>query len=260
MQEIIRIDQLPEGKKIYFASDFHLGAPTEEQSLVREKKIIRWLDSIREDAHIIFILGDIFDFWFEYRRVIPKGFTRLKGKLMELRDDDQEIIFFSGNHDMWMFNYFQTEFGIPVYRNPQKIIVHNKNFLVGHGDGLGKGDWKYKIVKRIFENRINQWGYSLFHPNFGIWLAQKLSDKSRVKNYKRDEEFKGEDEWLLNYCRKIDEAEHFDYYVFGHRHLTLDLEVSPKSRYINVGEWIDDCSFAEFNGTEMHLKYFENNP
>ena len=176
---------------------------------------------------------------------------------MELKDEGQEIIFFSGNHDMWMFDYFESEFGIPVYRDPQKVIVGNKDFLIGHGDGLGNGDWKYKITKGVFENSFIQWAYSLLHPNFGVWLAQKLSDKSRVNSYKHDEEFKGENESLLNYCRKRDKIEHFDYYIFGHRHMTLDLKVSPKSRYINVGEWIEDCSYAEFDGNDLHLKYFE---
>ncbi|MFC2125823.1 UDP-2,3-diacylglucosamine diphosphatase [Bacteroidota bacterium] len=257
MQEIIKVDQLPIGEKIYFAADFHLGAPTQKSSLTREKKIVRWLEKISSNAHIIFILGDIFDFWFEYKHVIPKGFTRLKGKLMELKDAGKEIVFFSGNHDMWMFDYFQSEFGIPVYRDPQKIIIGNKLFLIGHGDGLGKGDWKYKILKKTFEIRFTQWAFSRLHPNFGIWFAQKLSDKSRVNNYKHDEEFKGEDEWLLNFCRQRDKIEHFDYFIFGHRHMTLDLEVSPNSRYINVGEWIEDCSYAEFDGNDLHLKYFE---
>ena len=257
MHEIRNINQIPDGKKIFFAADFHLGAPTKEASLIREKKIIRWLDEIKNEAYIIFILGDIFDFWFEYRHVIPKGFTRLQGKLLELKDAGQEIIFFSGNHDMWMFDYFQSDFGIPIYRKPQKMIVGDKTFLIGHGDGLGKGDWTYKIIKKVFETRLCQWAYGMLHPNFGIWLAQKLSDKSRVNNYKLDEEFKGENEMLLDYCRQMDKIEHFDYYIFGHRHMTLDLEISTESRYVNVGEWIDDCSYAEFDGVDLYLKYFE---
>ena len=149
MQAIRVIDRLPEGKKIFFASDFHLGAPDKESSLIREKKIVRWLEEIRHSAYIIIILGDIFDFWFEYKYTIPKGFTRFQGKLLELKDAGHEIIFFSGNHDIWMFDYFQTEFEIPVYRDPQKMIIGDKKFLIGHGDGLGPGDHKYKIIKRL---------------------------------------------------------------------------------------------------------------
>ena len=139
--------QLPSGKKIYFASDFHLGVPDHEASLAREKRIIRWLDHVKGDAHSIYLLGDIFDFWFEYKQAIPKGFVRLLGKLAELRDTGMPIYFFTGNHDMWMFDYFPKELGIPIYREPIELVIENHKLMIGHGDGLGPGDTSYKILK-----------------------------------------------------------------------------------------------------------------
>ncbi len=163
---------LPKGKKIYFASDFHLGVPNNEASLVREKRIVAWLDQIKDDAHSIYLLGDIFDFWFEYRQAIPKGFIRLQGKLAELRDKGLPIYFFTGNHDMWMFEYFEKEMGIVIYRKPQLLSLGNSKVLVGHGDGLGDGDHFYKLLKWFFNISICQWLFARIHPNLGIAMAK----------------------------------------------------------------------------------------
>lgn len=136
--------QLPPGKKVYFLSDFHLGAPDQVQSLAREKKIVAFLEEVRHDAATIFIVGDMFDFWYEYRKVVPKGYVRLLGKLAEITDSGIPIHFFVGNHDMWMTDYFQKELNIPVYFKPVPFEFSGKKFLVGHGDGLGPGDHGYK--------------------------------------------------------------------------------------------------------------------
>jgi len=248
-----------EGKKIYFASDFHLGVPTPEASLAREKKIVRWLESIRHDAHTIYLLGDIFDFWFEYRHTIPKGFIRLQGKLAELRDANIPIRFFTGNHDMWMFDYFEKELGIPVYRNPQQLNVGGQRLMIGHGDGLGPGDFQYKIIKWFFNSRFCQWMFARIHPNFGIGLAKFWSKKSRISNDRKGEdEFKGEDnEYLLVYCREVEQREHHDFYIFGHRHLPLDIKVGDRSRYINLGEWVNFNTFGVYDGNNVELRTFE---
>ncbi|HLT71964.1 MAG TPA: UDP-2,3-diacylglucosamine diphosphatase [Cyclobacteriaceae bacterium] len=252
------IQQLPPGRRIYFASDFHLGTPDAEDSLKRERKVVAWLQSIRHDAHAIFLLGDIFDFWFEYTYSIPKGFIRLQGKLAELRDEGIPIAFFTGNHDMWMFDYFPKELGIPIYRKPQVLQVGHHRLLIGHGDGLGPGDRVYKFQKKFFDSALCQWLFARIHPNLGIGIARYWSRKSRISNTKKEEKFSGEEnEFLLTYCRDLEKKQHHDYYVFGHRHLPLDLAVNSNSRYINLGEWVNFSTYAEYDGKDMKLKSFE---
>jgi UDP-2,3-diacylglucosamine hydrolase len=249
---------LPDGKKIYFASDFHLGIPDEARSLKRERKIIQWLESIRHDAHAIYLLGDIFDFWFEYRHTIPKGFIRFQGKLAELRDAGIAIYFFTGNHDMWMFDYFPSQLQIVVYRQPQLLEINQHKILVGHGDGLGPGDHAHKILKKVFESRWCQWLFHWLHPSVGMAIAHRWSKSSRLANQKREEYFKGdENEFLLIYCREMEKRMHHDFYVFGHRHLPLDLPAGERSRYINTGEWVNYTSYAVYDGQRMELKSFE---
>ncbi|MEZ4944891.1 MAG: UDP-2,3-diacylglucosamine diphosphatase [Cyclobacteriaceae bacterium] len=249
--------QLPSGKKIYFASDFHLGVPDHEASLAREKRIIRWLDHVKDDAHSIYLLGDIFDFWFEYKQAIPKGFVRLLGKLAELRDTGMPIYFFTGNHDMWMFDYFPKELGIPIYREPIELVIENHKLMIGHGDGLGPGDKSYKILKKFFNSSLCQWLFARLHPNLGIGIAKIWSRSSRITNMKKEEKFKGEEnEYLLTYCRELEKNNHHDFYVFGHRHLPLDLEVGSNSRYVNLGEWVNFNTYGVYDGTSIKLETF----
>jgi len=248
-------------KKIYFASDFHLGVPDYERSLAREKRIVAWLDSIKADAHTIFLLGDIFDFWFEYRYTVPKGYIRLLGKLAELRDAGIPIIFFSGNHDLWMRDYFPAELGIPIYHEPQLLEVGNQKLLIGHGDGLGPGDKTYKLLKKyFFTSSVAQWLFRWLHPNIGMHLANAWSKHSRITNIKKDEQkFYGESgEFLWVFCKEIEKTTHHDYYIFGHRHLPLDLEVASGSRYINLGEWVNYNTYCVYDGTKVELKTFES--
>jgi len=250
--------QLPAGKKIYFASDFHLGVPNPATSLAREKRIVSWLDFIKTDAHAIYLLGDIFDFWFEYRHAIPKGFIRLQGKLAELRDAGMPIYFFTGNHDMWLFDYFEKEMGIIIYREPQVLIINNQKLLIGHGDGLGPGDNTYKILKKFFNSTICQWLFARIHPNLGIRIANYWSRQSRISNMKMEEKFTGEEnEFLLTYCRNLEKTSHHDFYIFGHRHLPLDLTVAETSRYINLGEWVHFDTYAVYDGKNVSLKKFD---
>lgn len=246
-------------KKLYFASDFHLGTPSKEASFERELKIIRWLDEIKNDAHTIYLVGDIFDFWFEYRNAIPKGFARFKGKLAELVDSGINVVFFTGNHDMWMFDYFTEEFSIPIYREPHQLKVNGKNFLIGHGDGLGPGDNFYKVLKVFFNSKICQWLFARIHPNLGIGIANYWSKSSRIRNTKdrTESEFMGKKEHLWQYCESVQKVENHDFYIFGHRHLPLDLEVGTVSKYFNLGEWVNYSSYGVFDGNHFELKYFE---
>ena len=246
---------LPAHKKIYFLSDFHLGAPDYQSSLVREKKIVSFLDTIQHDAAEIFIVGDIFDFWYEYKKVVPKGYVRLLGKLAELTDKGIRIHFFVGNHDMWMVDYFQEELNIPVYFQPRVFEWNGKKFYIGHGDGLGPGDHGYKFLKKIFRNKICQWMFGQLHPTWGIGLANYFSRKSREKTGSADEHFLGEDkEWLIIYCKEILQQEHFDYFIFGHRHYPIDFTLKENSHYINLGDWIRNFTYATFDGQQVELK------
>lgn len=245
--------------KTYFASDFHLGIDARHTSAERERKLVRWLEFIRSDAEAIYLVGDLFDFWFEYRTVIPKGFTRLFGKLAELRDAGIPIYFFTGNHDMWMFRYLQDELGIPIIREPILREIHGKTFLIGHGDGLGPGDYGYKFIKKVFANRLCQWLFERLHPNFGIGLAQYWSGKSRHANAGEEKFLGGDNEWLLVYCNEKLDSTQVDYFVFGHRHLPIDyLLKNQHSRYINLGEWMHHYSYAVFDGQDMKIHFFEN--
>ncbi|WP_153798165.1 UDP-2,3-diacylglucosamine diphosphatase [Foetidibacter luteolus] len=250
--------QLQPNKKIYFLSDFHLGAPNYESSLVREKKVVAFLDSIKKDAAEIFIVGDIFDFWYEYKTVVPKGYTRLLGKLAELTDTGIPVHFFIGNHDMWMRGYFEKELNIPVYTEPKTFEWNNRTFYIGHGDGLGPGDHGYKFLKKVFRNPACQWLFGLLHPRLGMGVANYFSRKSRAKTGSGDAIFLGEDkEWLVIYSREILAKEHFDYFIFGHRHLPLDISLNKNSRYINLGDWITYFTYAVFDGNTVALKKWE---
>ena len=244
-------------KNIYFLSDFHLGAPNAVESLKREKRIVQFLDAIKNDAQQIFIVGDMFDFWFEYKLVVPRGYTRLLGKLAELTDFGIKIHFFAGNHDMWMRDYFQNELNIPVYYQPTPFEFNGKKFLIGHGDGQGPGDHGYKFLKKLFRNPLCQWMFGILPPYFGLGIANYFSKKSRELASQKVEVFLGEDnEWLIIYCKEVLQKEQYDYFIFGHRHLPIDFTLNENSRYINLGEWINYDSYAVFNGETTELKYF----
>ncbi|HSH52906.1 MAG TPA: UDP-2,3-diacylglucosamine diphosphatase [Bacteroidales bacterium] len=242
--------------KIYFASDVHLGLPNYNESLNREKLFVRWLDKIKHDAKEIILLGDIFDFWFEYKRAIPRGYTRFLGKLCELTDSGILVHFFTGNHDMWIFDYLPKETGVILHKEPIVKEYSGKNFYLAHGDGLGPGDNSYKLLKKIFASRFSQWLFARFHPNIGIWIANTWSTHSRYSREKKP--FEGEDkEWLILYSKKLLKSENFDYMVYGHRHLPMDIKLNEKTRYINLGDWITNFTYAVFDGEKMELKKFD---
>tara|TARA_R110002033_G_C3894751_1_gene239229 strand:+ start:3461 stop:4231 length:771 start_codon:yes stop_codon:yes gene_type:complete len=248
---------LTEGKKIYFSSDNHLGAPTGEASRPREKKFVAWLDEIKNDAAAIFLLGDLFDFWFEYKTVVPKGFTRTLGKLAEIADSGIPIYFFVGNHDLWMNDYFETELGIPVFHKPQEFTFNDTSFFIGHGDGLGPKDKGYKRMKKVFTNPLFKWLFKWMHPDIGLKIGQYMSVKNKVISGDDDATFLGkENEWLAIYAKRKLEEKHRDFFVFGHRHLPLEIELNNKSKYINLGDWIQYYTYGVFDGRTLELKKY----
>ena len=251
--------QLKPGKKIYFLSDFHLGAPDHETSLIREKRIVKFLDDIKNDAEVIFILGDLFDFWYEYKKVVPKGFVRILGKLAELTDGGITIYFFVGNHDMWMNGYFEKELNIEVFHEPKEFDFNGKKFLIGHGDGLGPGDHRYKMMKKVFRSKFSQTLFGMLHPSAGIGIADYFSRKSRATTGSGDEHFLGDDkEWLIIYAKDMLEKKHVDYFIFGHRHLPIEYKLNDESVYINLGDWIKYFTYAVFDGENLSLKYHQS--
>lgn len=248
--------QLPRNKKIYFLSDFHLGAPDEASSLQREKLIVRFLDEIRDNAEAIFIVGDVFDFWFEYKKVVPKGHVRLLGKLAELTDAGISIHYFVGNHDMWMKDYFTKELNIPVYLEPKEFKIGNKLFLIGHGDGLGPEDHGYKRLKKVFRNPVSKWLFGILPPYLGMGIANYFSRKSRAATGSSEQTFLGEEkEWLIIYSKEVSKQKKIDYFIFGHRHLPIDYRLN-NSRYINLGDWISYYTYAVFDGNDIQLKSY----
>jgi UDP-2,3-diacylglucosamine hydrolase len=249
---------LETGKKVYFLSDFHLGAPNDTESRKREDRLVRFLQDARKDAGIIFIVGDIFDFWFEYKTVVPKGFVRILGTLAQMADEGIQLHIFTGNHDLWMQDYLSKELNAKIYFEPQAFTIQNKQFLIGHGDGLGPGDEGYKRLKKIFTNPICQWLFRWLHPDAGIQLANYFSRKSRAKTGNADEIFLGEDkEWLILYTKEKAKTMAVDFFIFGHRHYAIDLKINDKSRHINLGDWIRLNTYAVFDGTDLQLLTWE---
>lgn len=243
--------------RIYFASDFHLGAHPRSTTKEREARIVSWLDHIKADAAELYLMGDVFDFWFEYATVVPKGYIRFLGKLAELADGGVKITLFKGNHDMWMFSYLEDELAAIVIDNQLIIERNGKTFYLHHGDGLGPGDKTYKILKKIFRSRFCQWLFARLHPNLGIGIAQRWSAHSRIASGGQ-ESFQGEaNEWLIVYAKELLERNHYDYLIFGHRHLPLDFMLSEDSRYINLGEWINYNTYAVFDGEKLELKTWQ---
>ncbi len=242
---------------IYFASDFHLGSPNSKDSKQREYLICSWLDLVAVDATDIYLLGDIFDFWFEYKKVIPKGYVRFLGKLAYLSDKGVKIHICVGNHDLWIKNYFKDELNVRIFHEPEIITVGSKKIFIHHGDGLGPGDYGYKFIKKIFTNSLCQTLFSWIHPDIGIKIAEKLSRSSRKNTNPKEKSYLGDDkEYLTLFSEEILKNEFFDYFIFGHRHLQLDILLSNnKSRYINLGDWYKSPKFACFDGEKMYIKY-----
>ncbi len=253
----MQIDLQPH-KKIYFASDQHFGAPTPELSKPREAKFLRWLDEIKKDAQVLFLMGYLFDFWHEWKYVVPKGYVRILGKLAELKDSGIEIYFFVGNHDLWMKDYLEEEIGILVFFDKQHFTIKGKKFLLAHGDGLGPGDKGYKRMKKVFTNPLAQWAFRWLHPDIAMKIAIYFSTKNKMISGIEDQQYLGEDkEFLILYSKEKLKTESFDYFVYGHRHLPMVLDLPKGAQYINLGDWITYFTFGEFNGENFSLNSFE---
>ncbi|MAZ93776.1 MAG: UDP-2,3-diacylglucosamine hydrolase [Lentimicrobiaceae bacterium] len=248
--------------KIYFASDFHLGIPDHESSLLREKKLVRWLDMVSKDADEIFLMGDLFDFWFEYKYVVPKGYVRLLGKLAEITDDGIPVHMFRGNHDIWAFNYLTNELNIKLYRNPILREFDGKKFFLAHGDGLGPGDNGYKFLKKVFEFKPNQWLFRWLHPDIGSRMGLYFSQKSRLANITKSknnvEKVDIDNEMLFHYAHEtLSKQPDINYFVFGHRHIPIQKNIADNSELIILGDWLNIFSYGVFENGIMRLEYFE---
>lgn len=252
-----------ERKNIYFVSDFHLGIPDHASSLKREKLLVKWLENVRYDAAEIFLMGDVFDFWFEYKTVVPKGFVRLMGKLADITDAGIPVHLFRGNHDLWAFNYLEEEIGIKLHRKPVIREIMGKTFYLAHGDGLGSGDRSYKFLKSIFEFRPNQILFSWLHPDVGAWMGSYFSHRSRLAKMslagKEEPSFNKEEEMLFSHAKDMaGEFPDVDYFVFGHRHMPVATKVNDKATLIILGDWISHFSYCVFDGKSFQLKQFDS--
>ena len=227
-----------------------------KESHKREKTIIKWLSEIEKDAKAIYLLGDIFDFWFEYRKVVPKGFVRLLGKLASITDKGIKIHFFLGNHDLWVKDYLEKEVGICIHHQPKIIDEQGKKIFVGHGDGLGDGDYFYKFLRKIFTSKTCQWIFSCLHPNLALSIAHTFSNRSKRKKQKIFTS--KENEILFNFCKKQQKIKPSNYYIFGHRHIPLDLKIDNSASYINIGDWLTHKTYAILKNGNLKLEKYQN--
>ncbi len=244
--------------KYYFISDVHLGLYPKEKSLEREKLLVQWLDEIKHEAAELYLMGDVFDFWHEYKHVVPKGFTRFLGKLAELTDNGTKLYFFSGNHDIWAYGYFRDELGAEIHHKPLIRELNGYRFFLSHGDGLGPGDFSYKFLKKIFTSKLLQFLFARFHPNFALWLGQTWSKNSRYSKGIVGKEFGGEDKELqIVFARQTLSKEHFDFFLFGHRHIPFDVRLGEKTRVVNLGDWIYSFTYGVLNENGFELKQYQ---
>lgn len=247
------------GTKRYFLSDAHLGGTAFNDDRIRELKLVRFLDTIKDDAAEIYLLGDIFDFWYEYRHVVPKGSVRLLGKLAELADSGIAIHFFIGNHDIWTYGYLEKEIGMKVYRNEQIIELDGKRFFLQHGDMVGYRPFSVRLMQAIFHSEIIRRIYNTIHPWFNMSFGLAWSRHNRLhKHRQEDAQYYGEDkEYLVQFAKQYNEKEHIDFFVFGHRHVMLDLMITKDSRVIYLGDWISHFSYGVYDEEGFRLEIFE---
>lgn len=244
-------------KKIYFVSDVHLGAPALKDNRERELLFARWLDEIKPTASALFLMGDIFDFWYEYKKVAPRGFTRILGRIASFSDDGIPVHFFTGNHDLWVYDYLPEETGAIVHRNEFITELHGKKFYLAHGDGVDPDDKGYIFLRKIFTNKFMQWAFSRLHPNLAFKLAHKWSKSSRLAKMGVEEEFKVNNEGMYKFAESFLQKELVDYFIFGHRHLMLNIDIGKSSRFILLGDWINNFSYGVFDGGNFELKRYK---
>lgn len=249
--------------KLYFASDFHLGIPDWESSLKREKKLVRWLDMVSKDATEIFLMGDVFDFWFEYKFVVPKGYVRLLGKIAEITDAGTPIHLFRGNHDVWAFNYLHKELNVKLYRKPLIREFDGKKLYLAHGDGLGPGDHGYKFLKKVFEFKPNQFLFRWLHPDIGSRMGLYWSKKSRLAHLSKEGKSENKsihyEERLINFAEsQAKKNPEINYFIFGHRHIPLQQTVGKNAEIVILGDWLSHFSYGVFENGMMRIEYFKD--
>jgi UDP-2,3-diacylglucosamine hydrolase len=241
--------------KIYFASDMHFGSDVLEAPLVTEQRFVRWLDSIRDDAQALYLLGDVFDFWFEYRKVVPRGFTRFLGTIARMHDAGTEIHFFIGNHDIWLFDYLPAEVGAIIHREPFVLAAEGKKFFLAHGDGLGDPSRSFRFLRALFHNRFCQLLFAALPTRWSIGFAHRWSRSNRRKDLAHSLPYLGEDkEYLVHFAKQYLQTDpSIDYFLFGHRHILLDLQLNKKSRLLILGDWMQHFSYAVWDGDTLRL-------
>lgn len=245
---------MAEKNKIYFVSDVHLGAPALKNNHQRELLFAKWLDDISHDVKELYLMGDIFDFWWEYKKVVPRGFTRIIGRIANLTDSGIPVHFFTGNHDLWVFDYLPQEAGVVVHHNELITTLNGKKFFLAHGDGLDPNDKGYLMLKKIFTSKRLQWLYSRLHPNFALHLAHSWSKESRNAKPVTEKEFKVKSEGMYQFAQSYLEKEQIDYFIFGHRHQMANEEIGSNSKFILLGDWIRNFSYGVFDGEKFELK------
>jgi len=239
---------------VYFISDCHFGLPNKRESDVREKRVVAFLKSIENEVTHLFLLGDIFDFWFEYKYVVPKDNIRFLGKLAELSDKGVQIYYVLGNHDMWNFGYLKNELGLTQLTGIHDFMINGKKVRLGHGDALDPSDKGYLLIKWIYGQKVNQRLFKALHPRWAFAIANAVSLKSRNAHLEEDKVFQGEEkEPIIRYCKEVLQTEHFDYFLFGHRHYPIDFELNSHSRYVNVGDWQFHDSFVVMKNGKCEL-------
>lgn len=248
-------------KKIYFVSDAHLGSLAYTNDTYREKKLVAWLDAIKHDAAAIYLVGDIFDFWYEYKYVIPKGFVRLFGKIAELCDSGIPIHFFIGNHDIWTYGYLEKELGMQVHKQPLLTEVNGKRFYVAHGNGLGKNPFVVQMIEKIFHSTSVRFFYNMIHPSINMRLGLAWSKKNREKKRQQEITFYGENkENLIVFAKEYVKHTPVDFFVFGHRHILLNFMIQKSTQVIFLGDWIEHFSYGVFDGENFSLEIFDVEP
>jgi UDP-2,3-diacylglucosamine hydrolase len=248
---------LKEKGKIYFVSDVHLGAPALSNNHQRELLFARWLDSINDDVQELYLMGDIFDFWWEYKKVVPRGFTRILGRIANLTDRGIPVHFFTGNHDLWVFDYLPSELGVVVHKNEIIKEIDGKKFFLAHGDGLDAEDVGYIRLKKIFTNKNLQWWFSRLHPNFALHIAHKWSKSSRTAKFGKEEEFNVNNDGMYKFALSFLKQESIDYFIFGHRHHMVNAPLTENARFVLLGDWIKNFSYGVFDGEKFELKRYK---
>ncbi len=246
-------------KNVYFLSDAHLGSRAIKHGRTQERRLVNFLDKIKDKAVAIYFLGDMFDFWYEFKLVVPKGYTRFLGKLSELTDRGIEIHFFVGNHDLWCGDYLEKECGVILHREPLTCEIYGKVFFLAHGDGLGDPDRKFRVLRSIFHSKVLQRLFSALHPRWSVDLGLAWAKHSRLKRVDgKEPSYMGEDkECLVKYAKSyLKEHADINFFVYGHRHIELDLMLSSTARVLILGDWINNFTYAVFDGESIYLENF----